>query len=90
MLRLVSTLIVGVSLLACAAAPADLTGERTTAQELDEGPTCVASSQCGADECRCDCGSSCDTVQPFCARPVIFEGDTTAEQHCFTVCSNRC
>ena len=93
LIKSISAAIFGISLLACAVPPAPSPdNQQTTAQDVEaasEDPTCVASSTCGSDDCLCNCGSLC-AVQPFCAAPVVFEGDTTAEQHCLAVCGNRC
>lgn len=87
-------LMIAISLSACAvqeSPSAERPGaQQATSQELSTGPTCVPSSQCTSNQCWCDCGTLCNTVHPFCASPVIFEGSTTAEDHCFDACSNRC
>ena len=87
-------LMFGVLLTACVA-PDTTSAERgaaqeVTAQDLAPGPTCAPSNRCSTDQCWCDCGTLCDTVRPFCASPVVFEGSTTAEDHCFDACANRC
>jgi hypothetical protein len=87
-------LMIGISLTACVSpstsSPERATAQEVTAQDLSPEATCVPSNRCAANECWCDCGTLCDTVQPFCADPVVFEGSTTAADHCFDACANRC
>jgi hypothetical protein len=83
----------GISLTACVApdrSSAERAAQAVTAQDLTPDLTCVPSDRCSSDECWCDCGTLCETVRPFCASPVVFEGSTTAEDHCFDACANRC
>ena len=93
LIKSISAVLFSISLLACAVPPSPSQADlQTTAQDVQaasEDPTCVASATCASDECLCNCGSLC-AVHSFCAAPVSFEGDTTAEQHCLAVCGNRC
>jgi hypothetical protein len=87
-------LVFGILLTACVARdPSSVeraVTQEVTAQDLSPDPTCIPSDRCAANECWCDCGTLCETVRPFCADPIIFEGSTTAEDHCFDACANRC